>query len=95
MIEFNGEIFENEYELLGFQKAQTDAQRVKKSQMLRKCVPTKADYIELKNILKDFGYKVKNIVIPEFNTKAEMSMWQKSMIDKKINKYNRYKSTIK
>ena len=47
MIEFNGEIFENEYELLGFQKAQTDAQRVKKSQMLRKCVPTKADYIEI------------------------------------------------
>lgn len=88
MIEFNGEIFENEYELLGFQKAQTDTQRIKKLQMLRKCVPTKADYVELKNILKDFGYKIKNLVIPEFNTKAEMSMWQKSMIDKNIRTVN-------
>lgn len=87
MIEFYGEEFENEYELLGFQKAQTDIQRIKKSQMLRKCKPTKADYVELKNILKDFGYKVKKIVIPEFNTKAEMSMWQKSMIRKIGNQY--------
>ena len=57
----------------------------KKNETLRKCKPTKSDYKELKQILKDFGYEISNLIIPDFNTKVEMEMWQKQQIHKILN----------
>ncbi len=47
----------------------------------RKLPPTDEDINELKQLLDDFKIKVH---IPEFNTIAEMDLWRKRQIKKKL-----------
>ena len=48
-------------------------------------VPAKSDIVETKNLLQDFGYSdIKKEDIPSFNTIAELHIWRRQMINKKV-----------
>lgn len=57
------------------------ALHIAKTEYIRKSVPSKKDYRETKDMLKDFGVKVK---VPEFETVAELLRWRKQTIEKML-----------
>lgn len=58
--------------------------KAKKDIKLHKSKPTEADVDECRQVLKDFGIKIK--FIPDFNKLSEMLAWQKDMIKDHLSK---------